>query len=508
MSFADIIKTLSQRRQEQVSAENQTSDASEYAPRETDLSRSAPGETEHVSEKAAQAPEANDLDDAIHLFESIQDIIGDKEELIKLPTEALLSKLPDHQRGPNWGASSESTGSIGVDAQTLLDQLRKGRIELPFEAIHADIPEGLARLKADDVVELDIATVYASIPPELIEVSSKVSDYMDRILSMPDYFSEEHSVASLESADAVELAEEQVHPLASEEVGRESDEPYMATEEIDIHERHTAEDSTPEGKSQTVPQAPARPQIEPQRQSPARVLKPATLQPANERCWAGSEQSRSSVDPVDVNHAGRDELMKIRGVGKRVADAIMRYREIHGSIDSIYDLLCIPGIGSTNFEMMTGLSAQMRQNRHGVLNRLLGFKEKHNPSLSEIAQGTVVALDIGGCVVSGRDGIMIAKSAVVSTSDADLYASLAPKFFRGVGKYIPLIKGRHSNMLALPGSEPKLLFVYMNNLYLVFSLKPAQDYRDIVEPAAVIAAELDWRFSKRAVVAKNFIAKA
>ncbi len=538
MSFADIIKTLSQKKKEQSATAEQAVFAPEPPVTDDAVAHAAAGVAEPSPNNIADAPELDDLEDAINLFESIQEIIDDEGELIKLPAKALLSELEESQRGPDWNSSSFPSGSIGIDAQTLLDQLRKGRIEVSFDMISADIPDGWMRLKPEDMVELDLATVYESIPPELIEISSKVSDYMDRILAMPDYFSEEAQTSAPPSAEGMEPTAQAAATMLSEEVeGREEmhieTEPALEqrsgdeiikkdfTENVVMDSEPTEEttekveaDDTKTEVTETAKETrkqeehPFKAQTAAIQEGIAHVLKPAGFKPKLDDVWDGCEQSRSSVDPIDINHAAYEELIQIPGVGKRVAEAIMRYRGIHGSIDSIYDLLCIPGIGPANFEMMTGLSAQTREDRHCALNRLLGFRENRNPSLNEIAQGAVAALGIGACILSGRDGIMIAKSSGISAGSAALYSSLAPKIFRGVGKYIPLIKGRHSNMFALPGSDPRLLFIYMPNLYLAFSLDTKQDYRDMIEPAAVIAAELDWRFSKRAVVGKKVVAKA
>ncbi len=48
---------------------------------------------------------------------------------------------------------------------------------------------------------------------------------------------------------------------------------------------------------------------------------------------------------VAVNHADRDELCALRGIGGTLADAIIAEREANGAFYLPEDLLCVRGIG-------------------------------------------------------------------------------------------------------------------------------------------------------------------
>ena len=47
---------------------------------------------------------------------------------------------------------------------------------------------------------------------------------------------------------------------------------------------------------------------------------------------------------VNINTAGKDELMELTGIGEAKAESILKYREEHGSFQSIEELMQIEGI--------------------------------------------------------------------------------------------------------------------------------------------------------------------
>ncbi|MEH7456711.1 helix-hairpin-helix domain-containing protein [Bacillus sp. JJ1127] len=53
---------------------------------------------------------------------------------------------------------------------------------------------------------------------------------------------------------------------------------------------------------------------------------------------------------VQVNHASKEQLEKITGIGPRKAEAIMKYREEHGPFQKVEDLLEVDGIGEKSLE--------------------------------------------------------------------------------------------------------------------------------------------------------------
>ncbi|WP_345993699.1 helix-hairpin-helix domain-containing protein [Sulfurimonas sp. HSL-1716] len=65
---------------------------------------------------------------------------------------------------------------------------------------------------------------------------------------------------------------------------------------------------------------------------------------------------------VDINTAGKDELMSLKGIGIKKADAILKYRKTH-CFKSIEDLTIVKGIGPKFIEKnKKALSASVCKN--------------------------------------------------------------------------------------------------------------------------------------------------
>ena len=52
----------------------------------------------------------------------------------------------------------------------------------------------------------------------------------------------------------------------------------------------------------------------------------------------------SEKEKININTAGKDELMTLTGIGEAKAQSILDYREEHGKFGSIEDLMLIEGI--------------------------------------------------------------------------------------------------------------------------------------------------------------------
>ena len=55
---------------------------------------------------------------------------------------------------------------------------------------------------------------------------------------------------------------------------------------------------------------------------------------------------QQEVQHIDINIASVEELILLKGIGSKKAQAIIEYREIYGKFTSIDDLLNVNGIGA------------------------------------------------------------------------------------------------------------------------------------------------------------------
>ena len=60
--------------------------------------------------------------------------------------------------------------------------------------------------------------------------------------------------------------------------------------------------------------------------------------------------SLSNKDVININTANKEQLMKISGVGKTKAEAIISFREKNGDFKKKEDITKVRGIGKATFE--------------------------------------------------------------------------------------------------------------------------------------------------------------
>ena len=53
---------------------------------------------------------------------------------------------------------------------------------------------------------------------------------------------------------------------------------------------------------------------------------------------------------MNINRAGKEELMTLTGIGERKAEAILEYRQTHGGFDSVEELMQVEGIKQGTYE--------------------------------------------------------------------------------------------------------------------------------------------------------------
>lgn len=61
--------------------------------------------------------------------------------------------------------------------------------------------------------------------------------------------------------------------------------------------------------------------------------------------FSGSVLAADGEGKININTASADELAQLKGVGEKIAESIVQYREEHGPFKSVADLEQVKGIG-------------------------------------------------------------------------------------------------------------------------------------------------------------------
>lgn len=88
-----------------------------------------------------------------------------------------------------------------------------------------------------------------------------------------------------------------------------------------------------------------------------RIYFPSAEEVENQTWDAETEYSESDASSqaeqahkININTADREELMTLSGIGEAKADAVIAYREEHGSFQNIDEIMNVSGIGENLFE--------------------------------------------------------------------------------------------------------------------------------------------------------------
>lgn len=87
------------------------------------------------------------------------------------------------------------------------------------------------------------------------------------------------------------------------------------------------------------------------------ALTPTSGAPSSPRAQSSvtARGRRPVTFPIDINTAGREELVELPGIGEKLAGRIMEYRKAHAGFQSIEDLRKVKGIGKKRMERLRPL---------------------------------------------------------------------------------------------------------------------------------------------------------
>ena len=71
------------------------------------------------------------------------------------------------------------------------------------------------------------------------------------------------------------------------------------------------------------------------------------------------ETAAPETGRVNINTAGVEELTTLEGIGEKLAERIVQYREEHGPFEAIVDITRVPGIGNGIYsKICTGITVE------------------------------------------------------------------------------------------------------------------------------------------------------
>lgn len=258
---------------------------------------------------------------------------------------------------------------------------------------------------------------------------------------------------------------------------------------------------------------------EPQAAAPAAEIKvpqpppPAATQPPKPRVppkpkpQLPPEDERDYLEPeslggVNINTANAEQLTSLSGVTPLIARAIVQYREQKGLFRSIFDLINVERLGRSTFRRMTGIPYNKNHvHRRRKLALLLGMPSSKVGALPEVAAAISRVNGLAGCVISDRDGMLLAQSG--STEFAAAMSAVIPKMYRETNDSMSVVNVGSVESVSLCINRRMFTVVSSEHVNLTVMHEPRKVTWSKVLLVQRIAAELTWVLSHRAYVGKT-----
>lgn len=478
---------------------------------------------------SAAAPKS--LDDALHAYQEIETFLSLDEETVRLPLTVLVAALPPGAiHGPVPPEIAGAQVSITVD--DLFFKLSKGRVTVTVRDITEALPPLLVAggITANPAMEvkLPLAAVVAAVDPKLMREKMAARTHKANLSDLPDPFSSLKGALDNFARQGVTAQSAPVPPPAIPPRAPPTQPPAgTATPPVAVPPRPVAPVQPPVSVEPAAsanlppshpPTAPAEPVPPPEPEvvtapvaehvtaaTPSQAPKPRP--PAREKVRLPAEQELDYLEPetlggVNVNTATEEQLLTLRGLTPLLAKAIVAHRERNGQFESIFDLIAVPRLGRTTFRKMTGMPFNENHlHRRRKLSTLLGIPASKVGYLPEVAAAVICVPGLAGCVISDRDGLLLAESG--ASGFATAMSAVVPKMFRQMHDCMSVVEVGSVNSVSLCIRDRMFTIVSSDNLSLTVVHQTNRLTKTQIAMVRKIADELTWMLSHRAYVGKT-----
>jgi competence ComEA-like helix-hairpin-helix protein len=401
-------------------------------------------------------------------------------EHLHITVRGLIAGLPDELfvcPKVDLGQRTDLEMTVEVPVEPMLPQLQKGRITLPLGNVIDLLPRAILCQPLPDTdvanVPLPLHEIVAQLPPELFtaQLSSTRPDEFEAVeTEIPMPFQERAPRVTVRPpappvAPPVEEAPEEVsvEDLEHEEI------PIFAEKQPATAPVAPAAPPAPEPLPEPVAPPPVVEEVVPVAAAAEPILPmeepPAPPTPVVEPVVPAlvAEEDAGVIDEkkflIDLNRCSVEDLVRIPGVGRTLAQRVIDFRNNRGQFTSLDQLRLIPGIGRKTFRALTG--AEPRS-----LNRLLGVDDARELTLQEIVKLTNSLPGIEGSMLAMSDGLFVA-GQLPAELDQEAISVFAPQLFKRVGRYVKELKVGHVRRFTIFTELRPISIFHAGDVYLV-----------------------------------------
>ncbi|MCE9614396.1 MAG: helix-hairpin-helix domain-containing protein [Lentisphaerae bacterium] len=445
-----------------------------------------------------------------------------------LPLGIILDALPPryvHSEVP----ANERRRPIRVFLDDLFEQLARGSVRVTIARLVFGVPVGLISSMAlrdtDTKVELPLKDVVDAVGSQVLtEHTAKPGRRFDTAYlpelfvttearpspapaAEPEAARPELPAAVAPQVDVVTPIKAVVEPVAapvldaaparSEPSAIAAVPPLVAVElPVEAPRAAAVVDAPPVDVPAAVVVSPAAVSVAP-RHEPAAPEVPAAT--AAEVFVSSLAWERLNSNGVDLNRATAEDLMTLKGVTPMVASAILEHREKHGLFTDVFALADVPRVGRKTFRKITGMAySRTGRHRRDVLAKWLGLAPTAASSLPALVRAVAARPGLRGCVMSDRDGLLLAESGV--GEQAALYSAIVPRLLTQIRENIREIGGEGINSVTISYDGQLITVVAGGDTYLTVIHAANRLTTALHHFLRRMALELEWWFSRRGYV--------
>lgn len=220
-----------------------------------------------------------------------------------------------------------------------------------------------------------------------------------------------------------------------------------------------------------------------------------------------SEQALGRLHGVDLNRAGAEDLMTLRGVTARVAHAILEHRRQAGPFADIFALADVPGVGRETFRKITGMPySRTGRHRREILARCLAVSPDVVGHLPSLVSAVARQRGLTGCVLTDRDGLLLAESG--AGEQAVALSAVVPRLHNQVRENLAVVGAGDVQSISVRADGRFLTVTASGDIYLTVIHSSSRLSTRLQGVLLRISSELQWLLSHRGYVSTDMPADA
>jgi predicted regulator of Ras-like GTPase activity (Roadblock/LC7/MglB family) len=444
---------------------------------------------------------------------------------IYLTLASVLDSIPNNALAADRELiRSQVDGSyqIPVQADQIIGQLSKGRIELDLGKLASKFPEGVLIPNANGQITLGVDKVIDQLPANVFSQDTEAEAPGPTFQDIPDPFRETNratqpATPTVKETPPPACIEAPPAPQATEAIAEQDIPQILFAPVTPPPAAEPVSETTPvpseprvELPCQTVPvvgpvaSAPVEP---PAAESPAEPVAEQELddldsiETTTEPVASATEPPQRRVSAEEIARALNDvnawtaEDFHRHTLGPTLSQRIIAYRTQRGGFQSLRELLQIGGIGPRVFEKVLGFSPSALEDEAHAINRLLGVPCDHEMSLQEIVKCASQLPGVEGCIVAMGDGLYMT-GELPGHMDSQRVSAFAPQLFGRVAQYVrELNVGTARRLTIFTDAQPITIFK-ANDLFFIVIHKANRFSKVLLNKCERISQEISRICSK------------